>query len=113
MSVRRVDVVRSRRARALPECAGGANILAAPWRPNSDSASLPPAASLVVAWLPRGNARCDVGKSSCSCSRLSLPLERTRFLWTPVWGNEAGRSDGIGDDSAEERSGRGGGDGGR
>src|SRR5436190_454068 len=39
-------------------------------------------------------------------------LERTRFLWTPVWGNEAGRSDGIGNDSAEERPGRGGGDGG-
>src|SRR5262245_63265809 len=40
------------------------------------------------------------------------PPERTRFLWTSVWSNEAGRSDGIGDESAEERAGRGGGDGG-
>src|SRR4029453_10450212 len=41
-----------------------------------------------------------------------MVLERTRFPWTPVWANEAGRSDGIGDDSAEEWRGRGGGDGG-
>src|SRR5712691_1345611 len=39
-------------------------------------------------------------------------LERTRFLWTPVWANEAGRPEGIGDESGEGWSGGGGGDGG-
>src|SRR6266545_2127761 len=41
-----------------------------------------------------------------------IAIERTRFLWTPVWANEAGRSDGIGDDAAGAWPGRGGGDGG-
>src|SRR5262245_22856529 len=42
-------------------------------------------------------------------SPVSRPVERTRFLWTPVWGNESGRSERMGDVAAEERPGGGGG----
>src|SRR5437899_1124598 len=45
-------------------------------------------------------------------TRSRLPLERTRFLWTRLWANEAGRPEGIGDESAEGWPGGGGGDGG-
>src|SRR6266850_1649674 len=39
-------------------------------------------------------------------------LERTRFPWTRLWANEAGRSEGIGDEAAEGWPGGRGGDGG-
>src|SRR5439155_6439472 len=39
-------------------------------------------------------------------------LDRTRFPWTPVWANEAGRPEGIGDEPGEGWSGGGDGDGG-
>src|SRR5439155_5899348 len=43
----------------------------------------------------------------------SEPLHRTRFPWTPVWANEGGRPEGIGDESGEgwPRGGRDGGGG--
>src|SRR5438094_59152 len=39
-------------------------------------------------------------------------VERTRFPWTRLWANEAGRPEGIGDESGEGWPGGGGGDGG-
>src|SRR5207253_714077 len=39
-------------------------------------------------------------------------VHRTRFPWTPVWANEAGRPEGIGDEPGEGWSGGGDGDGG-
>src|SRR2546427_6530919 len=39
-------------------------------------------------------------------------VDRTRFPWTPVWANEAGRPEGIGDEPGEGWSGGGDGDGG-
>src|SRR5262249_60998038 len=39
-------------------------------------------------------------------------VDRTGLLWTRLWANEAGRSEGIGDESAEGWPGGGGGDGG-
>src|SRR5213078_1583283 len=44
---------------------------------------------------------------------LTLDLDRTRFPWTPVWANEAGRPEGIGDEPGEGWSGGGDGEGGR
>ena len=41
-----------------------------------------------------------------------MGLERPRFPWTRLWANEAGRPEGIGDESGEGWPGEGGGDGG-
>src|SRR3989442_15104747 len=41
-----------------------------------------------------------------------LGIERHRFPWTRLWANEAGRPEGIGDESAEGWPAGGGGDGG-
>src|SRR5262249_38091418 len=58
-----------------------------------------------------GSVEYDHPRSSTVPHRFfGLPgIERTRFPWTLVWANEAGRSDGIGD--GEEGFGRGGGGG--
>src|SRR5205809_704122 len=44
--------------------------------------------------------------------RCSVSVERTRFPWTTLWANEAGRPEGIGDESGEGWPEGGGGDGG-
>src|SRR5262245_23045645 len=57
---------------------------------------------------PNGRAPSRQFRRTSPRPRCSI-VERTRFPWTAVWANEAGRSDGIGD--GEEGFGRGGGGG--
>ena len=50
--------------------------------------------------IPRraGDGKARAGRAR---ARRSAAVHRTRFPWTPVWANEAGRPEGIGDESRE------------
>src|SRR5438105_15002789 len=56
----------------------------------------------VIADCRAGLCSCTGGSPPCSCvCGDGLCVHRTRFPWTPVWANEAGRPEGIGDEPGE------------
>ena len=48
-----------------------------------------------------GDGKARAGRARARAARRSAAVHRTRFPWTPVWANEAGRPEGIGDESRE------------
>jgi len=48
-----------------------------------------------------GDGKARAGRARARAARRSAAVHRTRFPWTPVWANEAGRPEGIGDESKE------------
>ncbi len=48
-----------------------------------------------------GDGKARAGRARARAARRSAAVHSTRFPWTPVWANEAGRPEGIGDESRE------------